>query len=125
MLGLDKVKIPESFVVTTGGEEELRISERRDRFFGAIRASIGMAAVQWDTLFRVKEYQLYYSDSHPSDDRIHELTWGGEVPLGQVRDVRDDFNRHLILFTVFSELPAEVVDQIEIVRNRGLSSEEV
>lgn len=116
MTGLETVEIPPAQVITTGGEEELYIIERRDEFFRSVRAAMGLAAIEWDSAFRVKEYQLNHTDWHPTDHRLHELSWGGEVPIAQVRDVRDDFNRHLILFSVFSSLPADIVRQIENTR---------
>ena len=113
MAGLENVEIPEPFIITTGGQEEQFIVAERDKFFMTVRTVIGMAATRWDFMFRVGEYQLNHSDHHPTDHRIHQLLWEGEVPVAEVTDRRDALNRHLVMFAAFSKLPTPTLAQME------------
>lgn len=97
----DNIEIPESFRVTTGGEEERQIIEARDEFFARVLGSIGIgltnpfAEVQSRVLsLRTHTFSQQFD---PSDDWLHELLVH-DVALAVVLDRRTDFNNHEVSF---------------------------
>lgn len=97
----DNLEIPQSFRVTTGGEEEQRIIEARDAFFARILGAIGMSLSNPFVEIQSRVLSLR-TDSlgrtfHPSDDRLHELVVS-DTALALVLDRRTDFNNHEISF---------------------------
>lgn len=101
MSELPNLIIPEQLRFTTGGDEEREIGRHVEEYFHSVRASIGLAAARADCMFRTYDYQLNFSDHHPSDDRVHFLTYRGRNPIANVLDWRDDSNFHVVSFGVY------------------------
>jgi hypothetical protein len=116
----ENLLLPETFTVTTGGEEETYISECKEAFFISVRKSLGMIASRVDIDFG-EEYIVHLRDNSIHTNNIsHLLTLEGLQPIAEVLDWRNDGNYHVVSFATFPLLPhAEEHIQL-VIRELGL-----
>jgi len=120
MIELSKIiEIPPPLRLTTGGEEEVEIERSVAEFFTSVREGLGLAAARADSMFRAYNYQQNYSDHHPTDDRVHLLTFRDREPLAHALDWRDDSNFHVVKFGVYSISPMgqHAIEQAAVALN--------
>lgn len=98
------LEIPEVFTVTTGGEEEQLIIERRDEFFERVVRKLGMTAVNNPFVeCRTRAVSVQVEAFHEGDairlsnDWLHELIVCDRA-LALMLDRRNDYNNHEVSF---------------------------
>lgn len=98
----ERVKVPETFTLTTGSDEEAIIWERKEAFFKDVRESLDVSVMHHDTLFREDQLAHLANGSQPTDNWSYILMLEGRQPIAEVMDWRDDFNYHVVSFCVYS-----------------------
>lgn len=103
-----QLQAPESRRFTTGPEESSEIGRITDEYLQNTIATLQLSARAINSFFSVECRTLMREDEastmRVTDDNDTSLWLNGTQPLVSIRNVRDDFNFQMILFSKYSIL---------------------
>jgi hypothetical protein len=96
----DALEPPETFVITTYPEASGVIEERGQEWFAAVRRSLGLESLRFNSSFQTRIYSTNEGPGYPdvADVEMMAFRFEGQQTLASVFDERNNGNAHMVSF---------------------------